>query len=199
MVLLAGLLAACAEDDPPSRVPAAMHHHEDMSLAAQDPVSGQSLHLLDAVWTDQHGGSVQLGDFAGRVVVLAMAYTHCEHACPRIIADMRLIRQAFPDQAAEMAFVLASIDPERDTVVHLQAFGAKTGLSAQGWRLLRAPANTVRELAAVLGVQYRRVSDTDFAHSNIISVLGPGGEIRHQQKGLGTAPAATIAAIRDIP
>ena len=56
----------------------------------------------------------------------------------------------------------------------------------------------MRELAAVLGVQYRRISEIDFAHSNIITVLGPSGEIRHQQQGLGTAPDDTVAMIHKL-
>lgn len=196
---LLALIAACGDESrqaAPAPAPQADHHHE--SLAAAEPVSGQSLHQLTAPWTDQQGETVRLADFADQIVVLAMVYTHCDNACPRIIADMRSIRKAFPDKAGNMAFVLASIDPERDTVTHLKQFGQQTGLSEQGWRLLRAPDDTVRELAAVLGVQYRRISEIDFAHSNIITVLGTSGEIRHQQQGLGTAPDDTVAMIRKL-
>jgi len=48
----------------------------------------------------------------------------------------------------------------------------------------------------VLGVKFRRMSDEDFAHSNVITVLGPDGEIRHRQEGLGADPKKTVAAIR---
>lgn len=196
---LLALLTACG-DKPPrtATTPAPMAQHDHASMAAAAPLSGQSLHQLEAPWSDQRGETVRLADFAGRIVVLAMVYTHCDHACPRIIADMRRIRKRFPDAAEDMAFVLASIDPGRDTVEHLKAFGEETGLSDEGWHLLRAPDDTVRELAAVLGVQYRLISETDFAHSNIITVLGPGGEIHHQQQGLGTAPDGTVAMIHKL-
>lgn len=197
-VALFALATACADESPQAKSHSGHTHHEHMSMPIDEPVSGQSLHQLEAPWTDQHGDTTRIGDFAGKIVVLAMAYTHCEYACPRIIADMRYIRKQFPGQAQDLAFVLASVDPDRDTVEHLQAFGQTTGLSAQGWRLLWAPDDTVRELAAVLGVQYRRVSASDFAHSNIISVLGPDGEIHYQQKELGVAPDATVAAIRQL-
>lgn len=196
---LIALLSACADETPsPPAAPPAGVHHEHMNMAADDPLGGQSLHQLEARWTDQQGKDVQFADFAGQIVVLAMAYTHCEHACPRIIADMRRIQNELVDAKQDLSFVLASVDPERDTVEHLQQFARSSGLNDRGWRLIRAPDETVRELAAVLGVQYRRVSESDFAHSNIITVLGPGGEIRHQQKGLGVKPDATIAAIRDL-
>jgi protein SCO1/2 len=44
--------------------------------------------------------------------------------------------------------------------------------------------NSVLERAALLGVKYRSVSKTVFAHSNLITVLNKKGEIVHQQEGL---------------
>jgi protein SCO1/2 len=194
------LLSACSPDT--SEVVAGSSteggHEGHVDMAAGEPISGHSLHHLKGQWTDQHGNTVQLANFSGKVVVLAMVYTHCDNACPRIIADMRRIRQQLPGQRDNLVFALASIDPQRDTVAHLKQFGEDTGLTEQGWRLLRADEDTCRELAAVLGVQYRRISDIDFAHSNMINVLGPDGVIAHQQIGLGISPDATVTAIEAL-
>ena len=191
-------LAGCSDDGKPPEAMAPEAHHQHMSMPAGEPVSGQSLHQLQSQWTDQNGEPTKISDFAGQIVVLALVYTHCDNACPRIIADMRRIRTALGEQHGQVTYALASIDPERDSVARLRTFGEETGLTEQGWRLLRADVHIVRELAAVLGVQYTHTSATDFAHSNLISVLGPDGVIQHQQNGLGVAPDATIAKVREL-
>jgi protein SCO1/2 len=63
---------------------------------------------------------------------------------------------------------------------------------------MRADEGSVRELAAVLGIRYRRVSDEDFIHSNVISVLDSEGVLVHRQVGLGVDPEESAAAIREL-
>tara|TARA_R100000687_G_C6440403_1_gene160221 strand:- start:709 stop:1254 length:546 start_codon:yes stop_codon:yes gene_type:complete len=169
-----------------------------MQMSSAGALSGQSVYQLNSAWTNQQGEQITLNSFAGKVVVLAMVYTHCDYACPRIIADMRLIREALKNKAGQISFVLVSIDTKRDTVERLKRFGEETGLTKQGWTLLRGGDADIRELAAVFGVQYRQTSDTDFAHSNIITVLDQQGEIRHQQEGLGLRSDATVTATRKL-
>lgn len=194
LLALAGLPGLACEP-----APAPGHEHgAHGAMPAGDALGGMSIFHLDSTWTDQQGRSVALGEFSGEVLVLAMVYTHCEAACPRIIADMRRIRGALGPQDERLSMVLVSIDPERDDVERLREFGSETGLTAQGWRLLRGDADDVRELAAVLGVQYRRTSDDDFAHSNAIHVIDQRGEIVHRQQGLGADPEAAIEAIRAL-
>jgi protein SCO1/2 len=53
----------------------------------------------------------------------------------------------------------------------------------------------VRELAALLGINYQRDARGLFAHSNVITVLNPEGEVAFQQAGLNKDSKETIAAI----
>lgn len=177
----------------------AHHDHEHEQLPAKPALRGESIFHLDSTFENQRGKAVKLDSLRGKVAVLAMVYTHCDNACPRIIADMRRIRKEIDEEAkAELELVLVSIDPARDTVQRLQSFGEETGLTKQGWTLLRGDESDVRELAAVFGVQYRETSETDFAHSNLISVLNREGEIAHQQHGLGVDPRETVAVVRNL-
>lgn len=196
MLALLGLLLAACEEAPDHSIDRV--HHEHPSMPVDEAASGLSIFQLDSVWTDQHGREMPLRDLSGRVLVLAMVYTHCEAACPRIIADMRRIHEALGTRGDRVSLVLVSIDPDRDDVERLREFGESTGLTARGWTLLRGDESAVRELAAVFGLQYRRTSETDFAHSNLINVIDAKGEIAHQQKGLGVDPNDTAAAIRGL-
>jgi protein SCO1/2 len=63
---------------------------------------------------------------------------------------------------------------------------------------LHGTENDVLELAALLGVKYRSVGETIFAHSNLITVLNKEGEIVHQQEGLGVKHEETSAAVNKL-
>jgi hypothetical protein len=53
-------------------------------------------------------------------------------------------------------------------------------------------------LAAVLGVKYRKVSQTEFAHSNTVSVLDANGTVVFQQEELGVGVEASSKAVQDL-
>jgi protein SCO1/2 len=177
--------------------PHAHHRHQaGLELPADTPPSGASLCHIESTFTTQAGKELKFKEFAGKPIVLAMVYTHCEHACPMIVADMKAIEKGLSEEQRKgVHFVLASMDPDRDTVERLSAFSKQASLDASRWTLLRSDAGSVRELAAVLGVKYRPEPPSDFAHSNIITVLDAGGVIVHRQEGLGAQPQDSIAAL----
>jgi protein SCO1/2 len=78
-----------------------------------------------------------------------------------------------------------SIDPEHDTPEALRALARARGLDPSRWRLLGAPDDTVREVAAVLGIRYRRLADGSFNHSSVITLLDRAGVIQARVEGLG--------------
>lgn len=188
---------AAADDQGTAADPHAHHrHHAGLQIPAEAPLSGASLFHVESTFTTQAGKDLQLKELGGKPSVVAMVYTHCEHACPMIVADMKAIEKGLSDeQRRGVHFVLASIDPERDTVERLSAFAKQASLDASHWTLLRAEAGTVRELAAVLGVKYRPEPPSDFAHSNLLTVLDADGVIVHRQEGLGSDPKDSISAL----
>lgn len=159
------------------------------------PFSDSSLYHLESSWTDQDSRTLELGSLRGKVVLVALIYSSCKGACPMILEDMRKIEarvaQGHPDK---LHYLLVSIDPEVDTPEKLKAYSEKAGLGPS-WTFLNGQDDDILELAALLGVKYKKTSETDYAHSNIISVLNPQGEIVHQQEGLNIDPTATVEAI----
>jgi protein SCO1/2 len=155
--------------------------------------SDRSIYQLDATWTTDAGQPFKLGELRGRPVVLAMFFTSCGYACPRIVSDMAQIRQTLPAPVRNQAvFVLVSFDDERDTVAALHGYREVHELATQNWILLRGAPGEIRELAAVLGVNYKKDALGLFKHSNLITILNAEGEIVHQRAGLegGLAEAA---------
>jgi protein SCO1/2 len=155
------------------------------SEQATGPLSPRSLYHLDATWTNDAGAPVQLAAFRGQPVIVAMTFTHCEYACPAIVADIsRTLAQLPPAAAAKTRVVLVSFDSARDTPPTLAAYRARAGLG-DTWTLLHGSPANVRELAMLLGVKYQQDSRGQFSHSNLFTVLNAAGD--HQRGGLGSA------------
>lgn len=188
MTLPLWLTLACGGAPPPAASPA--------TVADVGPLPGASVYQLDGVWTDQHGRSSTLSVLRGQPRLVAMVYTSCQGACPRIVADMKRVEGELGDRAGEVGFVLASIDPAHDTVEQLASFAKESSLDDGRWTLLRAADADVRQLAVAIGMRVKPTGPTDFAHSNLITVLDRDGRVVHQQEGLGTDPGPTLAAIR---
>ena len=140
-----------------------------------------------------------LGRFRGKPLVLAMIYTNCKDICPMIVADMQAIQNALPAPArGQVGFALFSFDPEQDRPAVLKQYASAHGLDAKHWTLLTSSAESVRMLAAVLGIRYKKEPSGEFAHSSVITVLDSGGEIRQQQAGVRKDPGQIAAVLTDL-
>jgi len=93
---------------------------------------------------------------------------------------------------------LVSFDPERDTTAALHAHRLRRGLDPACWTLLRGEPADVAELAARVGMKYKYGARGRFAHSNIITVLNPEGEIVRQQIGLNQSIEETVAMVQQM-
>lgn len=177
--------AVFEQADGPEVVPAV--------ILAED-LSPESLYQLDAAWTDQTGAAAQLQQLRGRPVVMTFVYTYCGATCPLLVHNMKLIGQALsPEAQAQTAFVLVSLDPERDTPEQLQKFARAHGLDRSAWTLLRGDLEDVRALAASVSVGFRNQSDGQIAHANLLTILNAEGEVVQQVPGSGaTAEAAAV-------
>ena len=156
----------------------------------------QSLYQLDSTWTNDAGQSVKFSQLQGRVQVVVMFFASCTYACPIIVHDMQRIEAALPEKVrAGTGFTLITIDPERDTPEALHAYRSVHKLTLNRWTLLHGTPDDTLELAALLGVKFKRETSGQFAHSNLITVLNEQGEIIHQQIGLNQDLAETVSRI----
>lgn len=163
-----------------------------------EDLSDLSVYNLPSNWTDQNGNQMQLPDLRGDIVVVAMIYTSCQAACPRLVADMRHIEKTVNSKAkSKIKYLLVSIDPNVDTPERLKKFSIDNEMDGEQWLFLRSNEEDTREFAATLAVNYKKISPIDFSHSNIISLFNENGELIYQQEGLGVDYAPTIKAIEE--
>jgi protein SCO1 len=145
---------------------------------------GSSLYALDPKLTDHRGDPRSLTGFQGSPLIISMFYGTCPYACPMLIGRIgHLLRSLEPTAQARTHVLLVSLDPERDTHQKLNELKQAHGLDER-WVLASAPADDVRELAAVLGIKYRRLEGGGFNHSTVLTVLDHRGRARGRLDGL---------------
>jgi len=195
LLLLAVLLAAVAlgaEAPAPAVLPPCCR----APLQLGQPTT-KSLLLLDSKWTSDVGKVIPLSVFRGRPLVVAMFFTQCEYACPVLVNDLKQIEAKLPAEVREKTdFLLVSFDTRRDTPAQLAEYRKKKELAPAHWALLHGEEDDVRELAALLGINYAADAKGQFAHSNVLTVLNAEGEIVLQLPGLRQNAAPILEALQ---
>ena len=175
---LAAALACCRGTTSAERASASESGVPAEAPATEvEPGNSTSVYALSMTLTDQDGKAVALDVFRGKPVFVGMFYATCPSACPMLISTIkRIVSELDPAVRDEVRVLLVSFDPEHDRPEVLRAIVERRGLDAH-WKLASAPEDRVRDLAAVLGVQYRRLPDGSFAHSSSVILLDRSGTI----------------------
>lgn len=168
--------------------------------SADKPVelSGESIYNLTSRWKTQNEENYTLDHFKNKIVIAAMIFTHCESACPRIVADMQRIETALTEsERRQVSFLLISMDPERDTPSRLTEFSLDHKLNSN-WTLICSGQDATTEIANVLGVRVKKLEGGGFDHSNIIHIIDKQGIIIYQQNGFSVNQDETIQVIKGL-
>jgi protein SCO1/2 len=159
----------------------------------------QSIYNLNAKLIDQSGASRGLDMHRGHPVLVTMFYGSCPVACPLLVDTLRSFERSLtPAERARTRVVLISIDPEHDTTEALATLATTRKIDLSRWTLVHTDEATVRKLAAVFNVQYRRLPDGSYNHASVISLLTPEGEIAAQSSMLGKADERLAASLRAL-
>lgn len=169
------------------------------SLANAD-LPEDSVYLLDSTWLNQDASEVKLSDFQGKTTVITMTYMSCPHACPMILAKVKKIKAGFDKKGIKnYHLVFASFDPKVDKPKVLKTFMNKRNVNSREWTFLTAKnPESVRELAAVLGINFKDLGDGNFSHSNIISLLNDKGQIVKKVESLSANEDPLIEAATNL-
>ena len=167
------------------------------SHAATPALPGDSIYQVRAPLVDQDGRAFDFDGGRGTPTLVSMFYTSCQMVCPMIFETIHATLKALPaDDRKAVRVLMVSFDPARDSVEVLKKTAQQRGCDAQ-WTLARGDESTSRKVAAALNIQYRRLSDGEFNHSTIISLLDREGRIAARTGKLGTVDTALVKAVRD--
>jgi len=168
------------------------------TASAGENITEMSIYHLNDNWKNHNSEIVQLKKFSGNVIVAAMVYTSCQHTCPMITSKILNIRKSLPKNIEnKVLYLMLSFDSIKDTPKKLKAYKEKRGLDDQ-WVLLTSDESSVRKLAGVLGVNFKKTSDGGFSHSNIISLIDQKGVIVNQITGLNQPIEDMVEQIKKL-
>lgn len=175
LILLVSLLFSCQEKIN-------MEHN----TLLEENYDELSIYQLPSEWNTQDGQTIEFKDLRGKPLVVVMIYTACRTACPRLVADMRMIEEKVSSKKMkDVQYVMVSIDPVNDTPEKLKQFAIDNQMEGPEWIFLQGTEDGVRDFANIMAVKYKQINPIDFSHSNIISVFDRQGVMKYQKEGLG--------------
>jgi protein SCO1 len=159
---------------------------------------GDSVYQLTDAFQDQRGAEARLDVFRGHPVLMSMFYASCTDTCPLLIAELHRIEASLaPALRADLRVILVSLDPARDTPSALGRLADTHRIDAARWRLLRGTDDSVRDVAAVLGVKFRRLSKGTIDHSTVIAVLDRRGVVESRIEGITPGDPRRLARVTE--
>ncbi|KFX28662.1 SCO family protein [Ralstonia solanacearum] len=165
---------------------------------AAGTLASGSLYQSEVALTDQNGRVFHLADLRGQPVLVSMFYSSCQMVCPMLFETIRATLAKGGQPAHDgMRVVMITVDPARDSVTVLKQTAAAHGADDH-WQLARADGGGTRALAALLGVQYRRLESGDFNHSSTILLLDAEGRINARTNTLGATDPKLVEAMRRL-
>jgi len=172
--------------------------HAQTAAAAAAPLPGNSVYQFSPVMTDQDGRHFALADKRGKPVLVSMFYNSCQFVCPMLIDTLRDTEAALnQEQRKNLSVLLVTFDPARDDVATLKGIATKRDLDLTHWTLARTDAASVRKIAAVLGIQYRRLPNGDYNHTTALILLDAEGRIAGSTAKLGEVDADFVKLIKE--
>jgi protein SCO1/2 len=169
---IAGLIVACVE-------PA----HEYQGSFIDPP-----LPLPDIHGTNWDGSPFSLKGVDGTLVIVFFGYTHCPDVCPMTLSRLKSLHSRLGDRARDVAVVLISVDPDRDSLSQLGEYVQGFDEDFYGVHLSR---EALAVMAAKWGIVVQRGEPEEDAdgwygvdHTGALYVLGPqrGLQLRFPQE-----------------
>ena len=131
--------------------------------------------------TDQHGNQITEKDIEGKIHVANFIFTSCGSICPVITKHMKLVQDAFPNNA-EPVILSYSVTPWIDSVARLKNYAENNEIISPNWHLLTGNKAEIYNLArksyfAEEDLGFTRDS-TDFLHTEHILLVDKSKRIR---------------------
>ena len=182
------------------------YYHDSVKTVIRD---GKSID--DTVWhsvadfkfQNQLGKTVSLADLPGKVIVADFFFTRCPSICPKLTGNIKKLQDALStkDQfkqlnPAYIQFLSFSVDPERDSVAALRAYGDKFGVNPDLWWLLTGPKKEIYDFSMnelKLGLADGEGVDSNFIHTQKLVLLDKERVVRGYYNGLDSVDLAKLA------
>ena len=151
---------------------------------------------LDAVFKDEQGNEVRLGQFfKGKPVVLSLVYYTCPMLCTQVLnGQLGTYRALAFNIGEQFEVVTVSFDPKETPQLaaakketYIKGYNRPSG--ENGWHFLTGDAANIKRLTEAVGFRYVWDDQTNqFAHASGIMLLTPEGKIARYFYGIEYPP-----------
>ena len=149
----------------------------------------------DTVWhkvrpfklKNQFGKEVGLEDWGGKIIIADFFFTSCPSICPKLTRNMKKLQTAFKKTDSLVRFVSFTVDPVRDTVQALKAYGDKFGIDHDTWFMLTGDRKELYDIALnefKASIASNGNIDTGFIHTDRFFLLDKERVVRGWYNGL---------------
>jgi protein SCO1/2 len=161
----------------------------------------------DTVWhkvrpfqlTNQFGKQVGLEDFGEKIIVADFFFTSCPSICPTLTRNMKRLQTAFKKTDTIVRFVSFTVDPVRDSVQRIKAYGDRFGIDHDTWWMLTGDKKEIYDLAFnefKASIAENGNIDTGFVHTEKFFLLDRKRVVRGWYNGLDSVNLDRL--IKDI-
>ena len=153
--------------------------------------------IRDFTLVDQNSREFQFSKLAGRVVVVAFAYTTCPDVCPLITAALRQVQSGLtPDERKKVFLLTITTDPEIDSPKVLAGYGKRYGADFTNWSFLSGDQTALQKVWKNFGVGVKRKARGLVDHTPLTAVVDRQGNMRWVYIGPGPDVKAVLKDIR---
>jgi protein SCO1/2 len=175
---------------------------------------GVSQHLnqqlpLDAVFVDETGKTVKLGDYFGsKPAVLSLVYYTCPMLCSEELDGLTsALEMVKLTPGKDFNVVVVSIDPSdtpeqaaKSKALYVKRYGRPE--TAAGWHFLTGQRPAIDAVTSATGFGYVRVPGPDgrlsqFAHASSIEIVTPEGKLAQYYLGVEYSPKDLLLGLID--
>jgi protein SCO1/2 len=151
--------------------------------------------IVDAELTSEEGRTVRLTELRGKVAFVLFGFTNCADVCPLAMERLAQLRDSGSLNSADVAYVMISVDGERDTPAAMKAFLERYPDEFIG---LTAAPNRVAPIAEQFAAAFFKGAhgahgQYDVAHSPQIFVLDSSGKLRAELFGASIESMSAVA------
>ncbi|MFN5423199.1 MAG: SCO family protein [bacterium] len=161
----------------------------------------------DTIWhkvrpfklNNQFGKEVGLADLNGKVIIANFFFTSCPSICPKLTNNMKKLQTAFKKTDTLVRFVSFTVDPARDSVSKIKAYGDKFGIDHDTWWMLTGDRNEIYDIALnefKASIASEGNIDTGFIHTEKFFLLDRDLVVRGWYNGLDSSNLEKI--IKDV-
>lgn len=135
--------------------------------------------VLSDIRLTSDGGPVSLSDLRGKLVVIYFGYTFCPDICPATLSKINKALERMGKDADEVAVVMVTVDPERDTAEKLGVYVRRFNPQFIG---LSGTLDEIAGVAKEFGIFYEKKEVTTSAkylvdHTASVLVIDREGRI----------------------